>query len=235
MVLCLPVLLLPPRATYRMGRFWVRVTLIALAAICGLRHRIVGLENLPASPFIVAAKHQSAWDTLIFCQFLDFCCVVLKRELMFIPFFGWYLSKVGMVPVDRSAGVKALQKMVREARPFAAAGRQIVVFPEGTRVAVGAHRPYLPGVAALYSQLKLPVVPVALNSGLFWGRRSFLKKPGVITLEILPPIPPGKPRRDFLAELEQRIEEASQRLAHQSGTSSTAQHRNQTAVDEPVD
>lgn len=219
LLICLPVLLLPPKVTYRIGQIWARVILAALDALCGLRYRIVGLEHLPPPPFLIAAKHQSAWDTLIYCQFLSFCSFVMKRELMLIPLFGWYLSKARMLPIDRGAGAKALQKMIREARPLIADRRELIVFPEGTRVAVDAQRPYLPGVAALYTQLSLPVVPVAVNSGLFWSRRSFIKKPGTITLEILPPIPPGMPRRDFMAELEQRIEGASRRLVQEARTS----------------
>ena len=235
LTLCLPVLLLPPSATYRIGRIWARVILSGLAAICGLRHRIVGLEHLPTPPYIVAAKHQSAWDTLVFCQFLDFCSFVMKRELMWIPLFGWYLKKAGMLPVDRRAGAKALQAMIRNARPLVADRRELIVFPEGTRVAVGARRPYLPGVAALYTQLELPVVPVAVNSGLFWSRRSFAKKPGIITLEILPPIAPGKPRKAFLAELEQKIEDASRRLAREAARAQQVGLPGQSSVEEPVD
>jgi len=162
---------------------------------------------------LIAAKHQSAWDTIIFSILLWDHCFVLKQELTRIPLFGWYLTRAGLIPVDRSGGAAALKKMVADARRAAEAGRPIVIFPEGTRVAPDAHRPYHPGVAALYSQLEVPVVPCALNSGLFWGRRSFAKRPGTITLEFLPAIPPGRPRKTFLAELEQAIEGRSRALA----------------------
>lgn len=230
--LCLPLLLAPRRATFVFGRFWVRVSLALLALVCGLRHRVVGRANMPEGPCIVAAKHQSAWDTLIFSQLLDDPSYVIKRELLYLPGFGWFLGKLGVVGVDRSAGAKALRRMVRDAKAMAAANRKLVIFPEGTRTAPGQSRPYHPGVAALYQQLGLPVVPVALNSGLFWRRRSFLKHPGEITLEFLPPIDPGLPRKAFLEALQHRIEEASTRLADAAGPQRTP---NATLVDEAAD
>lgn len=216
-LLCLPLLALPKEATFRAGRFWVRSSLWLLALLCGLRHRIGGRENLPQGPCIIAAKHQSAWDTLIFSQFLEMPSYVIKRELVWLPLFGWYLSKLGVIAVDRSGGAKALRSLITQAQALAAAGRPIVIYPEGSRTAPGQRRPYQPGIAALYRQLGLPVVPVALNSGLFWGRRSFRKQPGCISLEILPPIPPGLDRKVFLEELESRIEGESARLAAAPG------------------
>lgn len=213
LLICVPALPFGVAAVHRVGRLWVRVTLRLLAAVVGLRHRMVGLENLPAGPAIIAPKHQSAWDTLIFALPLRLPAYVLKRELMRVPLFGLYLHCAGMIPVDRAGGGTALKRMVAKARAAAGAGRHLLIYPEGTRTAPGERRPYHPGVAALYGQLDLPVVPVALNSGLFWGRRAFLKRPGVITVEFLPAIPPGLPRRQFIAELESRIETASDRLA----------------------
>jgi 1-acyl-sn-glycerol-3-phosphate acyltransferase len=213
MVVFLPVLLMPYAATYWFGRQWARVSLWFLRHLVGLDHRVVGLEHARRGPAIYAAKHQSSWDTLIFALYLHLPAYVLKRELLFLPLFGIYLQKAGHITVDRSAGAAALKKMLAAAKLRRDQGRDILIFPEGTRVAVGSHRPYQPGVAALYGQLDLPVVPVALNSGLFWGRRSFHKKPGTITLEFLPGIPPGLPRRAFMAELEKRLEVASMRLA----------------------
>ncbi|MCG8354864.1 MAG: 1-acyl-sn-glycerol-3-phosphate acyltransferase [Kiloniellales bacterium] len=230
-VLGLPLLLLPRRATERVGTFWVRTNLWLLRTICGLKHQIRGRENLPEGPYILAAKHQSAWDTLIFTTFLPDPTYVLKRELIWFPLFGLYIAKIGVVPVDRSGGAKALRLMVKAAQKFARQGRPIVIFPEGTRTAPGAHRPYQPGVAALYRQLDLPVVPVALNSGLFWRRREFLRRPGTITLEILPAIPPGLTRKAFLETLEDRIETASRRLAN--GPASAGDAAPQVAIGKP--
>ena len=216
-LICLPLLLLPRGATQWAGGLWVRGVLALLAALCGIRHEIRGREHLPPRPnggaFIVASKHQSAWDTLIYSLLLDDEAYVLKQELIWFPLFGLFLLKSGVVPVDRAGGGKALRKMVAAAKRFVAEGRPLVIFPEGTRTPPGSRRPYHPGVAALYRQLEVPVVPVALNSGLLWGRNSFVKTPGTIVLEFLPAIEPGLDRKAFLATLEDRIETASDRLA----------------------
>lgn len=212
----LPALLAPRRWVMAISRLWARGVLALLAAIVGLRHEVRGPEHMPTKPAIVALKHQSAWETIAILPMLPDVAVVYKRELHRIPVFGWFLLRMGMVPIDRSAGGKAMRSMLRRARACVAEGRTIAVMPEGTRVAPGARRPYHPGIAALYKDLGLPVVPVALNAGLFWGRRTFLKRPGVITLEFLPPIAPGLARAAFMAELETRIETASDRLAREA-------------------
>ena len=209
----LPLMLGPRSGLYHLGRLWVRGIMGALRLLCGLDYQVRGLENLPKGGFLVAAKHQSAWDTLIFSILLWDHAFVLKQELTWIPVFGLYLIRAGLVPVDRKGGSKALRKMVAQAKQVIAQRRPLVIFPEGTRVAPGDHRPYHPGVAALYSQLDVPVVPVALNSGRFWGRRSFAKKPGTITLEFLPKIEPGLQRKAFLQRLEAAIEARSRALA----------------------
>ncbi len=177
-IVCLPLLLGPRDWVLAAGRIWIRVSLWLLAVIVGLRHRVLGAAHIPVGPAIVAVKHQSAWETLYLSLELSHPAFILKRELTWIPLFGWYLRKVGMIAVDRSGKAAALKQMVRQAEAAFAAGRQLVIFPEGTRVAPGQHKPYQPGIAALYSQLKVPVVPVVLNSGLFWGRKAFLKRPG---------------------------------------------------------
>jgi 1-acyl-sn-glycerol-3-phosphate acyltransferase len=209
----LPLLLGPRIGIYYLGRAWAHPIIAALKITCGLGYEVRGREHLPQGAVLIAAKHQSAWDTIIFSILLWDHCFVLKKELTRIPLFGWYLTRAGLIPVDRSGGAAALKKMVADAKKAAAAGRPIVIFPEGTRVAPDAHRPYHPGVAALYGQLDVPVVPCALNSGLFWGRRRFAKRPGTIVVEFLPPIAPGKPRKAFLTELEQAIEGRSRALA----------------------
>ena len=183
-----------------------------LRVVTGLGYRVEGAENIVAGPVIYASKHQSAWDTMIFPVILKKPAVVLKKELRRIPFYGWYLNKYGCIGIDRSAGAKALRSMVQEARAAIAAGRPIVVFPEGTRTSPGEHGTYLSGVAALYRELEIPVIPVALNSGLFWSRRSYLRRPGTITLRFLPPIPPGLERKSFMERLESEIETAQVQL-----------------------
>lgn len=211
-LLALPVLLLDWRRVNAFGRWWAARVLDGLRLLCGLEGRFVGLERLPDGPCIVAMKHQSAWETLAAPQILKAPAFVLKKELLRVPVFGWYLRRCRMLPIDRAAGTKALRDMVTAARERVAEGRPIVIYPEGTRRAPGEPPAYHPGVAALYQALALPVVPVALNSGLFWGRRAFGKKPGVITLEVQEAIPPGLDRRAFMALLQERIEPASSRL-----------------------
>ena len=207
-LLCLPLLALPRRHVVAAGHVWTKVGLWFLATICGLRHRVQGLDRLPDGPCILACKHQSAWETLVLSQVIGDIGYVVKRELAMIPLFGAYLTKAGVVPVDREGGTKALMDMVEGVRRCLAAGRSVAIYPEGTRTSPGERRSYHPGVAALYLKLDAPVVPVALNSGWFWGRRSFRKRPGTIDLVFLPPIEPGLSRRAFLAELEERIETA---------------------------
>jgi 1-acyl-sn-glycerol-3-phosphate acyltransferase len=212
-IFSLPTLVLPRSAAWWMGGLWVRGALLLLRATVGLGHQVRGAEHRVTGPAIYAAKHQSAWDTLVFPLLLDKPAYVLKRELIRVPLFGSYLKQCGMIPVDREGGGSALKQLLRAARIAVAQGRSILIYPEGTRMPPGERRPYHPGVAALYGDLGIPVVPVALNSGLFWGRRAFHKKPGTITIEFLPPIAPGLPRREFMRELQERMEGASQRLA----------------------
>jgi 1-acyl-sn-glycerol-3-phosphate acyltransferase len=208
----LPMMLAPRRSAARFGRAWAAGVLKLLGWCAGLTHEVLGAANLPPGPAIIAMKHQSAWDTLAVPVVFADPAIVLKRELMLIPFYGWYLWKAGMIAIDRGAGASALKRMVASSEQVAGEGRAIVIFPEGTRTAPGTQQPYQPGVAALYRQLGLPLVPVAVNSGVFWGRRHFAKRPGRITIEILPPIPPGVDRHAVMAELEGRIEAATARL-----------------------
>jgi 1-acyl-sn-glycerol-3-phosphate acyltransferase len=211
-----PILLLPRRAVLAWATFWIDFIQWWLRLTCGLTHRIVGLENLPAGPVIIASKHQSSWETLAFTKVFPDAAIVLKRELLFIPIVGWAMARAGNIAVARGDGAQALRGLVRQAKATIAEGRSILIFPEGTRVAVGAERPYQAGTAALYRQLGVPVVPVALNSGLFWGRRKWVKRPGVITVEVLAPIAPGLGRKAFMAILRERIEGATERLVKNS-------------------
>jgi len=208
----LPLLLLPGSVSVAYARLWTALELRLLALTCGLRHRVRGQENLPSGPVIVACKHQSTWETLSLAVLVERPAFVIKRELQWIPVFGWYLARAGSIAVDRRAKASALRRMLKQARAIVADGRPIVIFPEGTRAKLGASLPYQPGIAAVYSQLNLPVVPVALNSGVFWGRRTFIKWPGIITMEFLPPIAPGLKREEFMQTLRQRIDSATDRL-----------------------
>jgi len=212
----LPVLLMPQILVARFGRLWSRSVLALLKAIVGLDADIRGLEHVPRGGCIIAMKHQSAWDTLIPPVVLADPVFVIKRELLLLPIYGWYAARAGSIAIDRRGGGAALRRMVRAARRAAAIGRPVVIFPEGTRTAPGRKLPYQPGVAALYQALNVPLVPAAVNSGLFWGRRSFVKRPGRITLAFLEPIMPGLPRRQLMAELEQRIENATAALEREA-------------------
>jgi 1-acyl-sn-glycerol-3-phosphate acyltransferase len=212
----LPFLIAPRAVTMRFGQFWGRTVLTLLRVIVGLDHEIRGFDRVPRKGCIIAMKHQSTWDTLIPLVVLADPAAVVKRELLFLPFYGWYAARAGSIGIDRKAGARALRRMIAAARPIADQGRPIVIFPEGTRVAPGARLHYQPGVAALYQALALPLVPAAVNSGLFWGRRSFIKRPGTIVLEFLDPIPPGWPRREVMAELERRIETATTALLREA-------------------
>jgi 1-acyl-sn-glycerol-3-phosphate acyltransferase len=210
-----PLLLAPRRWVIGWARLWIVFVLWWLRLTCGLSHRVIGRENLPAGPAILASKHQSSWETLSFTLLFDDIAIVLKRELLFIPVVGWAMARAGNIAVARGDGASALRGLVKQAKAAIAGGQSIVIFPEGTRVAPGDHRPYQVGIAALYRQLGVPVVPMALNSGLFWGRRKWIKRPGVLTLEILPPIPPGLSREAFMKTLQEKIEGATTRLVEQ--------------------
>ncbi|MEX0809561.1 MAG: lysophospholipid acyltransferase family protein [Dongiaceae bacterium] len=212
----------PWRSMHGIGRLWALGTMALLRVIVGLDWRIEGAENIAAGPTIYASKHQSTWDTLIFALLLRDPAYVLKRELLWIPLFGQLLARSRPIGVNRSAGAAALRAMLADADRAVAAGRPIVIFPEGTRTAPGERRPFHPGIAALYQRLGLPVVPIALDSGRFWGRRRFVKQPGTITIAFLPAIAPGLPRKAFMAELEERIEAHSRALVSGSSTARPA-------------
>jgi 1-acyl-sn-glycerol-3-phosphate acyltransferase len=197
-------------------QLWGRVCLVLLRAVVGIRVEVRGREHVPAGAALVAAKHQSAFETFALLPLLSFPAMVMKAELGRIPLFGAYSRTCGMILVDRRKGATALREMAAQAKREAAKNRQVVIFPEGTRRVPGAPPAYQPGVALLYKGLGLPCVPVALNSGLFWPRRSFRKYPGTIVVEFLPPIPPGLASKTFLADLEAAIEGASDRLLRES-------------------
>lgn len=225
LLVVLALLPFPRRVLQAVTRLWMRSLHWLLRVTVGLTHEVRGLENLPPGPVILASKHQSAWDTTIFYCLLENPAYVLKKELLAIPIYGWYLQRTKMISIDREAGPSALRRMLRQAEEELGRGRPLVIFPEGTRVAPGERLPYHPGVAALYSRTGAAVVPVAVNSGLFWGRRSFLKRPGTIVIEMLPPLPRGLDRRGFMAELERRIEAATARLVAEAGDDQRSDER----------
>jgi 1-acyl-sn-glycerol-3-phosphate acyltransferase len=209
-LLYLPLLLASRHAVAAAACFWLKGAFVLLKAVCGLSYQVRG--TVPRGAALIAAKHQSTLETFALRLILDDPAVILKRELLRIPIFGWYLGKTGVVAIDRAAGTKALRNMVAGAQRAAQDGRQVLIFPEGTRSKVGEAGQYHSGVAMLYGALGLPCVPVALNSGLFWGRGKLAKRSGIVTIAFLPPIAPGLDRKAFMAQLQAAIEDGSNAL-----------------------
>lgn len=216
MLVALPVLLMPHRVHLRFIRSYARISLWLLRVVCGTRVEWRGLERLPQGACIVACKHQSAWETFALYAVLDDPTYILKRELMWIPLFGWHMRKAELIPIDRSAGLAALSRMTARAKKQLERSRQVVIFPEGTRRLPGAEPSYKPGVAHLYARAGAACVPVALTSGLFWPRRSLMRLPGTVLVEVLNPIAPGLDTRTFLNRLQNVIEEATARLIQEA-------------------
>ena len=212
MLVALPTLVLPHRFLLAVLRSYARSSLWLLRVVCGIMVEWRGREKLPKGACIVACKHQSFWETFALFALLDDPTYVLKRELMWIPLFGWLARKARMIPIDRGTRATALARMAALARQEIARGRQIVIFPEGTRRPPGAAPHYLPGIAYLYAETGLTCVPVALNSGLFWPRRSLRRYPGTVLVEVFEPIAPGLDKRTFLRRLQRVVEEATTRL-----------------------
>jgi 1-acyl-sn-glycerol-3-phosphate acyltransferase len=208
----IPTLVMPHWGAIGMARTWARTTLWLLRVVCRVDVDWRGLEKIPPGGIIVAAKHQSIWETFALVTLFPDPTFILKRELLWIPFFGWCARRGGMIPIDRGGGKAVLDAMTVHARYALAAGRQIVIFPEGTRRPIGAGPKYKFGIAHLYAECGVPCVPIALNSGLFWPRRRFLRFPGTIRVEILDPVPPGRDRDAFFAQLERDLEAATARL-----------------------
>ena len=216
LIIALPTFFLPYRAIMAVAKSWGRTNVVLLRLVTGIDCEIRGREKIPRGPLIIAAKHQSAWETFALLSLFDNPLFIVKRELQWIPIFGWLMIKGRMVPVDRSAGAQALTAMTERARVELARGRQLIIFPEGTRRAAGAEPRYKLGVAHLYAATGVPCVPIALNSGLFWPRRSIRRLPGTVLVEILDPIPPGLDRDVFFKRLQHDLEPATARLIAES-------------------
>ena len=203
---------------------WARSSLWLLDFICGTDFEVRGASHIPAGACLVAGKHQSFWETFAILPLLADPCVVLKRELTFIPLFGWFALKFRMIGVERASGSKALKDMMKRAKQEVAENRQIVIMPEGTRKNPDDPPDYKPGAAALYGALQVPCVPFGLNSGLFWPRRKFLRYPGTIVIEFAPVIPAGLKRADFQLRLENAIEDSTRRLVGEARLKQTKQN-----------
>lgn len=212
LVIALPTFLMPYRAIIAVARAWGKANLLLLRVVAGIDVEVRGREKIPKGAIIVASKHQSAWETFALLPLFDSPVFIVKRELLWLPIFGWLMIKARMVPVDRSAGSQALVAMTERARIELADNRQLIIFPEGTRRPAGAEPRYKYGVAHLYAAEGVPCLPVALNSGLFWPRRSILRLPGTVVVEILDPIAPGGDKDVFFKRLQNDIETATARL-----------------------
>jgi 1-acyl-sn-glycerol-3-phosphate acyltransferase len=219
LLLGLPTFFMPYRATIWVAKSWGRINLVLLRVVAGIDCELRGREKIPPGPLIVASKHQSAWETFALLPLFDNPLFIVKRELMWIPIFGWLMRKGRMVPVDRGAGSQALAAMAERARTELGEGRQLIIFPEGTRRPAGAEPRYKYGVAHLYVAEGVPCLPVALNSGLFWPRRSLKLRPGTVIVEILDPIAPGLDKDAFFERLRGTIEDATARLLAEGKTS----------------
>lgn len=228
MIVLSPTLLLSDRAFYGGVRFWTRVVLAGLRVICGVRMRVAGREHIPTGPALVAANHQSMWETIALFHILPRGVMVYKRELNALPIYRLWGKRAG-VPVDRDAGAKALRAMTTAASAAASSGKQIIVFPEGTRTPIGERRAFQPGVAALYKALDIPCTPVAHNSGAHWRHPGPIKIPGEIVIAFLPPIAPGLDRKTFVRDLENAIAEARAGLPTQAPSAPTAQMKDAAA------
>ena len=214
-ILGLPALAGPRHWSQAVGTVWSRIVLWLARCLVGIDYRLEG--TLPDGPILIASKHQSAFETLLFPAIRPDAVFVLKKELLHVPLVGWYLARSRQIAIDRAASASALRRMLTAARQRAAEGLSIVIFPEGTRVPVGVRAPFRPGVAALYGHLSLPVVPVTLDSGRYWARRSFLLRPGTIRVRFAAPIPPGLKRREFEEKLKEALSEPLEPAEGKSG------------------
>jgi 1-acyl-sn-glycerol-3-phosphate acyltransferase len=211
-LVALPTFVMPRSAMLKVAGWWAKSNILLMRAICGIKVEFRGVEKIPKGPLIVASKHQSMWETISLLRFFEAPFFVVKRELKFIPIFGLFIIKTDMVAIDRSKGGRAMLAVMRRAEEEVRHGRQFVIFPEGTRTAPGAPPHYKAGIGLIYADCGVPVLPVALNSGLFWPRRTFMRYPGTLVVEFLDPIPPGLKRDEFLKRVETVIEEATNRI-----------------------
>lgn len=205
----------PPLTRYRLISSYARTMIVVLRWVCGIRHEVIGVENLPNEPCVVLCKHQSAWETLALQVIFPPQVWVLKRELLWLPFFGWGLAMTSPIAINRSDGKGAMKQLLKQGKDRLKQGFCVVIFPEGTRVPYGQRGKYKVGGALLAASSGVPVVPVAHNAGRLWGRKAFSKHPGLVTMSIGKPIPTqGRKAEEINAEVEAWIENEIQRIAH---------------------
>jgi 1-acyl-sn-glycerol-3-phosphate acyltransferase len=212
LIIAIPTFLMPRWAILGIAKNWARSSIWLLRVICNTRVEFRGTEKIPKGPLIVASKHQSMWETFALMPLFEQPLFILKRDLTWIPFFGWYLIKADMIGIDRDAGARSLKDMARRATEAVRRGRQLIIFPEGTRRPVDAEPQYKSGIGMIYVDCGVTCLPVALNSGLFWPRRTFMRYPGTLVVEFLDPLPPGLSRKEFNTRIATGIEDATNRL-----------------------
>jgi 1-acyl-sn-glycerol-3-phosphate acyltransferase len=234
MALAIPTFLLPRQALINLAKSWSHTMIWMLRVCCNIKVEFRGAENIPKGPLLIAAKHQSAFETIALLPLFRQPLFILKRELTWLPLFGQFLLKAQMIPVNRGAGVRAMSRMTELARERVRGDRQLIIFPEGTRRPVGAEPRYKFGVAQVYVDCDVQCQPVALNSGLFWPRRTFLRYPGTIVIEFLDIIPPGLSRDEFLARASEMIEAATNRLVDEGRRERARLMGDLAPLDEPV-
>lgn len=216
-LLFLPTMLLPRQAATVGIRCWARAAVWGMRVICNAKTEVRGLENIGEEPFLVASKHQSTLDTVLPFLYLKDPCIILKRELLWYPLFGFYALKTGQIAIDRSGAMKTLKEMTRKAKLARDDGRSLLIFPEGTRTKPGIDAEYKPGIALLYKELEIECLPVALNTGTCWPAKGIMRYPGTMVVEFLPRIEPGLSRKAFMKTLHDRIETRSLALAEDAG------------------
>ena len=211
-LLCMPYLIVPSHYLNKPIKIWISGIFFLLKYVCNIVHELKGLENIPLNPILVASKHQSAFETFALFYYLPQSIFIHKRQLFFIPIFGQYLKKINMISIDRAGGVSTVRLMLKQTKIKVSQGYSIIIFPEGTRKIPGAKPNYKPGFVTVYEQIKTKILPVAVNSGKFWPKHSFIKKPGNIIIEFLPLIDSNLPRNQVLMEVQKKIEEATNKI-----------------------
>ncbi len=232
-LLALPSLIMPEIFAKGVYSLWLKLVFWGLRVLCGLRFEVHGHDNIPEGGFLIASKHHSMLDVLVPWFIFNNPVIILKQQLAFLPVFGWYALKTGNIAINRKAGTKALRHMNQEAQKRLDEGRPVLIFPEGTRTTPGDPAEYKPGVAALYKNLHVPCLPVAHNGGLFWPAHGLIRKPGLIRFEILPPIPPGLGRKDFMETLEERLEAACKELLPETSSTTPSTTKGTASPGEP--
>jgi 1-acyl-sn-glycerol-3-phosphate acyltransferase len=211
-ILCLPFLFLPIKYLHQPSRLWILGIFFLLKHICNISHKLIGLENIPQYPVLIASKHQSAFETFALYFYLSKSTFIHKKQLFFIPIFGQYLKKINMISIDRNGGVSTIRKMFSQAKKKIDDGFSIIIFPEGTRKKPGDIPDYKSGFVGLYKELNIEILPVAVNSGKYWPKHSIIKKPGNIIIKFLPIIKSQLDRKTVLQEIENKIEKATNKI-----------------------